>query len=82
MSDLTQLNGGFSNTWGGCRDKEEWADVHGYVRIHCKFHGQSWSDGGICKACFLMDASMMTKKKRKKIVDIGRESTILNLEVT
>ena len=39
-------------TWGGCRDKEEWADVHGYVRIHCKIHGQSWSDGEICEACF------------------------------
>ena len=39
-------------TWGGCKDKEEWADLHGYSRIHCKIHGQSWSDGGICEACF------------------------------
>ena len=35
-------------------DKEgwaEWADLHGYVRIHCKIHGNSWSDGGICEYC-------------------------------
>jgi hypothetical protein len=38
-------------TWFGCEDKEEWADVHGYVRIHCKIHGQSWSDGGRCEYC-------------------------------
>ena len=34
------------------RNMEEWCDDHGYVRIHCKKHGNSWSDGGICEACY------------------------------
>ena len=32
-------------------EREKWADDHGYVRIHCKLHGNSWSDGGICEYC-------------------------------
>ena len=37
--------------WLGYPSKEDWADYHCYMRVHCKIHGNSWSDVGRCEAC-------------------------------
>jgi hypothetical protein len=39
-------------TWSGCKDKEEWADMHGYQQYRCPgCHQLYYSDSGPVGNC-------------------------------